>query len=346
VSLPVFPFFSDRVQYAKTVGSAQPGPAPKLPSPDRSETDLASMTDPQTAAAPAARLSGSLRGALYMIGAGASFAAMIVIVRHLSAELHPFEIAFFRNLLGTVFMLPWVIRTGWGGLRTERIGLHMVRSLVGLAAMLCLFSAISLMPVAEVTALTFSAPLFATAGAALVLGETVRLRRWTATAIGFVGALIILRPGSEAMTPAALVALASAAFMAVALLTVKALSRTENPNAIVLYMGLMLTPLSLVPALFVWTAPAAGAWPWLVAMGLTATVGQVLMTRAFAAAEASAVLPFDFSRLVFVAVLGFALFGERPDLWTWIGAAVIVAATAYNAHRESRLGGETPPPTP
>lgn len=281
-----------------------------------------------------------------MVGAGASFAVMIVIVRYLSAEQHPFQLAFFRNLFGMVFMLPWVIRTGWGGLRTERFGLHLFRALIGLSAMLCFFSAISLIPVAEVTALTFTAPLFATAGAALVLGETVRLRRWTATAIGFVGALVILRPGSAMVTPAALVALASAGFMSVAILTIKILSRTENPNAIVLYMGLLLTPLSLVPAVFVWTPPAPETWPWLVVMGLSATIGQLMMTRAFAAAEASAVLPFDFARLVFVAVLGFLLFGEQPDLWTWIGAAVIVASTGYIAHRESRLGKETPPPAP
>ncbi len=302
------------------------------------------MTDPPTVAA--ARLSGPLGGALYMIGAGASFAIMIVIVRHVSAELHPFQIAFFRNLFGMAFMLPWIIRTGWEGLRTERFGLHLFRALIGLGAMLCFFSAISLIPVAEVTALTFTAPLFATVGAALVLGEKVRLRRWTATAVGFIGALVILRPGAAMVTPAALVALTSAAFMAVAILTVKTLSRTENPNAIVLYMGLLLTPLSFVAAVFVWTPPMLETWPWLVAMGLAATLGQLMMTRAFAAAEASAVLPFDFARLVFVAILGFLLFGERPDLWTWIGAAVIIAATGYIAHREARLGKETPPPAP
>jgi drug/metabolite transporter (DMT)-like permease len=281
-----------------------------------------------------------------MIGAGANFAIMIVIVRHVSAEQHPFEIAFFRNMFGLAFMLPWIVRTGWEGLRTKRFRLHLFRALIGLSAMLCFFSAISLIPVAEVTALTFTAPLFATIGAALVLGEKVRLRRWTATAIGFVGTVVILRPGSATLTPAALTALASAAFMAVAILSVKALSRTENPNAIVLYMGLLLTPLSLVGALFVWTTPAPETWPWLVVMGLTATLGQLLMTRAFATAEASAVLPFDFARLIFVAIFGFLLFGERPDLWTWIGAAVIIAATVYIAHREARLGRETPPPAP
>ena len=304
------------------------------------------MTDPPTTVAPVARLSAPLRGAFYMIGAGASFAIMIVIVRHVSAEQHPFEIAFFRNMFGLAFMLPWIVRTGWEGLRTKRFRLHLFRALIGLSAMLCFFTAISLIPVAEVTALTFTAPLFATIGAALVLGEKVRLRRWTATAIGFVGALVILRPGSAMLTPAALTALASAAFMAVAILSVKALSRTENPNAIVLYMGLLLTPLSLVGALFVWTTPAPETWPWLVVMGLTATLGQLLMTRAFATAEASAVLPFDFARLIFVAIFGFLLFGERPDLWTWIGAAVIIAATVYIAHREARLGKGAPPPAP
>ena len=281
-----------------------------------------------------------------MIGAGANFAIMIVIVRHVSAEQHPFEIAFFRNMFGLAFMLPWIMRTGWKGLRTKRFRLHLFRALIGLSAMLCFFTAISLIPVAEVTALTFTAPLFATVGAVLVFGEKVRLRRWTATAIGFVGALVILRPGSAMLTPAALTALASAAFMAVAILSVKALSRTENPNAIVLYMGLLLTPLSLVGALFVWTTPAPETWPWLVVMGLTATLGQLLMTRAFATAEASAVLPFDFARLIFVAIFGFLLFGERPDLWTWIGAAVIIAATVYIAHREARLGKGAPPPAP
>ena len=304
------------------------------------------MTDPPTTVAPVARLSAPLRGALYMIGAGANFAIMIVIVRHVSAEQHPFEIAFFRNMFGLAFMLPWIMRTGWKGLRTKRFRLHLFRALIGLSAMLCFFTAISLIPVAEVTALTFTAPLFATIGAALVLGEKVRLRRWTATAIGFVGTVVILRPGSAMLTPAALTALASAAFMAVAILTVKALSRTENPNAIVLYMGLLLTPLSLVGALFVWTTPAPETWPWLVVMGLTATLGQLLMTRAFATAEASAVLPFDFARLIFVAIFGFLLFGERPDLWTWIGAAVIIAATVYIAHREARLGKGAPPPAP
>ncbi len=295
------------------------------------------MLELQFAANAFARLPAPTRGIVYMIGSGASFAAMIAIVRFLSSEMHTIEIAFFRNLFGLAFMVPWVLRVGLGGLRTQRFGTHLFRSLVGLAAMLCFFTAIGLLPVAEVTALTFTAPLFAAAGAALVLKERVRLRRWSAILVGFAGAIIIVRPGVETIQPAALIALASAGFMAIAVLSVKALSRTEDPNAIVVYMGMLITPLSLIPALFVWTAPTPDMWMWLVLMGLVATLGQVMLTRACAAADASVILPFDFARLVFVSILGFVLFGERPDIWTWVGAAVIIAATVYVAHRESRL---------
>lgn len=293
-----------------------------------------------------AALSGPTRGAIHMIAAAAGFAVMMAIVRYVSRELHPFEVAFFRNLFGLGFMLPWIARVGRESLATRRIGMHLMRSLLGLAAMLTFFTALSLLPLAEVTALTFTTPLFTTIGAAVILRETVKARRWTATIVGLIGALIILRPGVEALRPEAFIALAAAALMACAFLTVKSLSRTEHPNTIVLMMGLLMTPMSLVPAAFVWTMPGIHLWAWLVGMGLAATIGQVFLTRAFAAADASAVLPFDFSRLVFVAILGYVFFSERPDIWTWVGAGVIVTASAYIAHREARLGRQPAPPHP
>jgi drug/metabolite transporter (DMT)-like permease len=283
------------------------------------------------------RLDAPLRGALLMIGACAGFAAMMAIVRRVSIAVHPFETAFFRNLFGIVFMLPWAFRAGWGQLRTGRPAMHVVRSVLGLGAMLLLFTALSLMPLADVTALSFTAPLFATIGAALVLREEVGIRRWMATLVGFAGALVILRPGAHSFTSAALIALASAAAMAAAQLSVKALSRTEHPNAIVLIMGLLMTPMSLLPAAFVWTWPTWSIFGWLLLMGLVATAGQVFLVRAMSAADASAVMPFDFSRLIFASALGWLMFGEIPDAWTWVGAAVIVAATVYIAQREAKL---------
>lgn len=289
-------------------------------------------------------LAAPLRGAVLMIAAGASFAVMMVTVRHVSSSVHPFEAAFFRNLFGLAVMMPWLWRRGLGALATQRFGMHLARAICGLSAMLCLFMALSLLPLAETTALTFAAPLFATAGAALVLKERVRLRRWSATLLGFAGVLIILRPGAEAVSPAALVALGAAGFMACAILCVKSLSGTERPEAIVVYFGLLVTPISLIPALFFWKTPDPETLLWLLLIGLMATSGQVLMTRAFAAAEASAVMPFDFARLVFVSLLAMILFAEMPDAWTYLGAAVILGSSVYITHRESSLNRRQPPP--
>jgi drug/metabolite transporter (DMT)-like permease len=296
-----------------------------------------------------AGLEAPVRAALLMVGACAGFSAMMAIVRLISTEIHPFEAAFFRNVFGLLYMLPWVLRTRGRRLRTHRPVMHISRAVLGMIAMLLLFTAVSLMPLADVTALSFTAPLFATIGAALILRETVGVRRWTATLIGLAGALIIIRPGADTFTPAALIALASAAGIAAAQLSVKSLSRTEHPSAIVVIMGLLMTPMTLVPALFVWTWPSAEALAWMALMGLVATIGQVMLVRAMATADASAVMPFDFSRLVFAALLGWLVFGELPDGWTLVGGAVIVTATVYIARRDALLSRRTrrivPPPT-
>jgi drug/metabolite transporter (DMT)-like permease len=297
-----------------------------------------------SARASIGRLPAASRGALWMVGACASFAVMMALVRLVSADVHPFVAAFFRNVFGLVFMLPWVLHAGRRSIRTRRWGMHGLRAAFGLAAMLCLFFALSKMPLAEATALTFTAPLFATVGAALLLGEKVRARRWTAIAVGLAGVLVILRPGVAAVQPAALVALAAAAFIAAAMLTIKSLSRTEHPNAIVVIMGLLMTPGSLPPAILTWTTPDEATFGWLALMGLAATMGQVCLTRAFRAADASAVMSLDFSRLIFVSILGYLMFGQAPDLWTWAGGAVILSSSVYIARRETRIGRRTLPP--
>ncbi len=278
----------------------------------------------------------SLRGALWMILAAFSFAGLTTVIREMSATMHPFELAFFRNLFGLLFMLPWFWRAGFGALKTERLAMHGFRSIIGLTAMLFWFSAIAMMPIAEATALSFTTPLFATIGAALFLGETVRARRWGATAAGFIGALVIVRPTGIDIGLASTLALVASACMAVAILSVKSLSRTDNPNTIVLFMGLLMTPMSLVPALYYWTAPEAVDYLWFLAVGLLATIGQISVARAYLSSDVSAVMPFDFSRLVFAAALGYLFFAEMPDTWTWVGAAIIFTATLYTAHRESR----------
>lgn len=292
---------------------------------------------PDTSFAPSAqsRLSVPVQGALWMLLAAALFSVLNALIRQLSAELHPFQVVFFRNLFGLVFMLPWLLWAGRGMLRTTRLRGHIVRALTGLGAMLSWFYGVSVLPLGEAVALSFTAPLFATIGAALFLGETVRLRRWSATVAGFLGVLVILRPGAEAISTPALIVLLSAAISAASALQVKSLSRTEPAAAVVTYMVLFLTPMSLVPALFVWQMPSAEALGWAVLMGAVASLGHLCLTRALQLADASAVMPFDYAKLPVSALIGYLLYDEVLDAWTWVGAGIICAATIYIAHREA-----------
>jgi drug/metabolite transporter (DMT)-like permease len=165
----------------------------------------------------------------------------------------------------------------------------------------------------------------------------VRARRWSATILGFVGVLIILRPGFLEVTPEMALPVVAAAFMATAVLIVKSLSRTEAAGTVVIYMNLILTPLSLVPALFVWRWPTSPTWLHLMLLGLFAALAHLALTRAYAKADASAVLPFDYARLPLIAIIAYFAFGEVPGVWTWIGATVIVASAIYIVQRESKM---------
>jgi drug/metabolite transporter (DMT)-like permease len=273
----------------------------------------------------------------WMLGSGLFFSCLNAEIRYLSAELHPFEIAFFRNLFGLAFMLPWLWRSGMAGLRTARLKLYAWRTAIGLSSMLLSFSALALLPLNLAAALSFTAPLFTTMGAALVLGEPVRIRRWSATLLGFAGVLVILRPGAVPLDLGMLLMIASAALNAVTTLIVKRLSGTESPNAIVTYMVLLMTPMSLLPALFVWQMPPVSTWFFLVGMGLAGTLGHLCYVRALRLAEATAILPYDYGRMIFSALIGYLAFAEIPDRWTWIGSAIIAASAVYIARRESQL---------
>jgi drug/metabolite transporter (DMT)-like permease len=192
-------------------------------------------------------------------------------------------------------------------------------------------------PLATATAVNFTAPLFATLAAALVLHEDVRLRRWSAVVIGFAGVLVIMRPGSARLDANLFLLLLSAATAAMNNITVKFLARTEPPSRIVAFFMIYLTPLSLIPALFVWQWPAPSTFVALIGLGGVGTIAHLSVARALAAADASACAPFEFARLPFAAIIGFACFGEVTDLWTWVGAAIIAVSSIYVAYREARL---------
>ncbi|MCB1342844.1 MAG: DMT family transporter [Pseudooceanicola sp.] len=279
-------------------------------------------------------LTPAMRGALLMIASTLGFAAMHATVRHVSGELPPFVIVFFRNLFGLLFLVPLLARSGFGQLRTQRLGLHALRGMINICAMLMFFTAVSFSPLARVTALSFTAPIFAAVLSVLILRERFRLHRWAAIAAGFTGTLIVLRPGFVEIDTGAMLVLLSAVFWAFAMIVIKVLSRTETSVAIVFYMGCFLCAFSIGPALWVWQWPSPAAWGWLLLIGLTGSMAQVCLSQSLKEAEPTAVLPFDFLKLVWAALLALWLFGEVPDAWTFLGAGVIFAAGLFIAGRE------------
>jgi drug/metabolite transporter (DMT)-like permease len=272
-----------------------------------------------------------------MCASAVLFGIMAVSIRLASAQLHPFEIAFFRNVFGFAFALPLLIRHGPKLLQTSKLPLYFTRCLIGMGSMLAGFWAIVNLPLAQAISISYSTPLFVTILAVLMLGEVVRARRWTAVLIGFAGVMVIMRPFAGDFTAGMLVALFAAAMSAAVAVSIKFLSRTEHPDAIVIYTSLLWIPMSLLPALFVWETPVGITWLWIILAGALGTAGHMCWTRAFRLGDASLLTPVSFLQLPVVAVLAWLLFGEGVDRYTAIGAAIVFGANAYIAHRESQL---------
>jgi drug/metabolite transporter (DMT)-like permease len=282
-------------------------------------------------------LSGNSRGALWMIASGLGFSIMAVGIKLLGHRLDSFQIAFFRVVIGFVAILPFIAGSGLAQLRTRHLPVHFVRGVFGLTAMYCSYYAIARMPLADYTALSFTKPLFAVVLAILILGETVRWRRWTATALGFVGVLIMVRPGAGTFQPAALAALVDAFSIAFLITLVKRLPPQETPLGMLFYFGVFATVLAAGPAIYYWQWPTLYEWSLLIGVGALGALSQSFWIRSFRAGEASVVAPFDYLRLPIAATIGFIGFTELPTVWTFVGAGVIVGSTLYIAHREAQV---------
>lgn len=278
-----------------------------------------------------------LRAALLMAASATLFGMMAVAIRFASSEQHAFEIAFFRCLFGALFALPLLRVHGFEILRTRRIGFYLIRCGVGIISMLCGFWALVHLPLAQAVALSYSTPMFITIGAVLVLGEIVRMRRWTAVIVGFVGVLVIVRPSADNFSTATLVALLAAALSGMVTISIKYLSRTDPPDRIVLLTTLLWVPLSFPFALAVWKWPSAHIWPWLILSGALGTGGHYCWTRALKMSEASALAPLSYLQFLVVGVLAWLLFDESVDRYTLVGAAIVISASLYIARREAQV---------
>ncbi len=248
--------------------------------------------------------------------------------------IHPFEIAFFRCAFGFATVAPIVLWQARAWPKITAVKPLLASGLCHYASMLCFFTGVTLMPLNESAALSFATPLFATIGVALFLGETVRARRWAAIIVGFAGVLIVLRPGAVPLgLGPVLVILSTVTFAGVTVL-VKMMSGTERTATVVFYQSLIVMLLTLPLALWHWTTPSLPAFLAMAALGALSTLGWLCFTRAFALADASAILPFEFTRMPFIAILAYLVLGEVPDKWVWLGAAVIFGSTLYIAQRE------------
>ena len=274
------------------------------------------------------------RAVLLMVFSTVLFGLMAVVIRLASETQHPFEIAFFRNLFGLLFTLPLLFKHGPGLLKTSKLPLYLLRCAIGTVGMMAGFWAIVHLPLAQAVAISYSTPLFVTIGAVWVLGETVRARRWAAVLIGFIGVIILLRPDADTFTGASLVALLAAVMSASVAISIKFLTRTESPDAIVVFTTALWVPMSLVPALLFWQTPSGITWLWLGLAGLFGTVAHMCWTRALQLGDASILTPISFMQVLVVGVFGWWLFDESVDRYTLIGALIIFGSNLYLAHRE------------
>lgn len=263
------------------------------------------------------------------------FTVMGICIRLSSAFVPVLEIVFFRNALALLILAPILIRSGAASIRMNRPKLFFGRAVINFIGMLSGFTAVTLIPLADMTALTFTSPIFVTIGAALFLGEVIRMRRMAAIVVGFIGALIILRPGLVEVSTGAMLALVSSLTIAIASLIVKKMTETESASSIVFWMVMMQAPIALVPTLFVWQWPTAETWIYLWGMALSGTAAHVLLTRAIGMVEITSLQPLEFAKLPFAVVLAWMVFGEWPDIWIWLGGAIIFASTAYITRREA-----------
>ena len=264
------------------------------------------------------------------------FAIGYIPVRELSPKFTAFELVFHRSLFTVLAMLPWLVRSGIGQLRTRRKTLHCVRAGLTYAGMVCLFYAIPHMPLADATALLFTAPLFTVVIAGITLGDPVGPHRWGTILVGFAGALTIIRPGLlEISWPLLAVMFTALSYGAVNAAT-RALTLTEDRNVVVFYMFALMLPIGIGPAIYFAAVPT---WPeagWLILLGIATFLSQHCLTRAYFETTAAIVTPAFYLQLPIIAVIAFVLYGEEPAFWVWLGGTVIATSAYYVVRLENR----------
>lgn len=258
------------------------------------------------------------------------------IVRWASGGTHPMELAFLSNFFSALVFVPWILRRGFRLLYTKRFPLHALRAMFNVGSITTWYWALTLTPLADATALSITAPLFATLGAVIFLGEQMRLRRWIALIAGLVGGLVIVQPGFGDFSLGYVFVLASCLFSSGSRICAKKLSSTDSPLVCSAYVAMLQTPFSLIFASFVWTTPSLVQIGAFAVIGMMVAAAQYLTVESFRSAEIGAIESFNYIRLIWASLIGYFAFAEVSGLNTWIGAGIIVGATTFIARREAR----------
>ena len=271
-----------------------------------------------------------------MIISGLFFVIMHSAVKYLSKEVHIFEIAFFRCALVVFVLAPIIFQQGKSIFITKQPKIQFLRISTNSVAMLCFFYGITSTPLAQLTTLGFTVPIFATILAVIFMGEKIRIRRTSALIIGFIGTIIVMRPDISIELGAMLI-IFSSFLWSVCLIFIKKLTQTDSAITISLYFGIGMIPATFAMAFPVLEMIDIRQFLILVFIAITGTLAQTIMNSALKKGELALLLPFDFLRLIWSVLIGYALFAEEPHITLWIGGVLIIGSTSYIAWRESSL---------
>ena len=279
---------------------------------------------------------------LWMLASGILFTALNALLRTLAQQLDPFVTQFLRYAAGALVMLPFIWRAGLAAYRPKGLSGQLWRGAVHTSGLLLWFIAVPRVPLAEMTALGFTTPLFIMFGAILFLGERMVAARWIAALVGFAGVLVVVSPGlSGGGGPYGFVMLAASPLFAASFLITKALTRRDSPQVIVVWQAITVTLFSMPLALLAWTWPSPVQWAMFLLTGVIGSAGHFCLTRAISLADVSATQPVKFLELIWASVVGFAVWSDVPGPATLVGGAIIFASTTWIARREARLRQET-----
>ena len=271
------------------------------------------------------------------------FSIMVIFIRKASENLHILEVVFFRNLLAFIVMLPLLKSTGLAAIKMNNTKLFFIRGFFGAIGMLAGFTCLTLIPLAQATAISFSKPIFITIGATIFLGEIIKARRIAAIILGIIGMLIIVQPGINSISFGIILAIIAALAHSLNALIVKKLTLTDTPQAIITWMVIILIPITLIPAISVWQWPSFETWLYLWGIAIAGTLAHYSWTKSCSMAEITSLQPIEFIKLPIMALFGWLIFLEVPGTWTWVGGLVIFVSTIYISHREAKATNSLKP---